>query len=311
MEVSPGGTKPHDGSAGRGRDLRRLAMGRPAAAFPSPAEHIHCGCEDVRGSGNSADPLPRTLPVPSPAGCPCQLCHMPTQKDPSHPKERRGGHELAPAGLLLSRDAAQHRTAAGISTTTSPCSSYTPAPGVSTDCRPPTGQNPAPARCWGHRPPQRSIIPSCHHPQPPPHTTNGTVPPALCSSRHLLYSPPATSLTLPCPQELPHGPLQTPMSPWLSAQCTMAGPQLSSLWTRVWHKPLVTSVPAPGRSRQPHATTPGAHPHQGDGFASPLAWHPSAHSAWPWHYSTVRNGSSSSVQPRVHPHHLQGSQTSL
>lgn len=50
LEVSPGGVKPHDGSAGRGRDLRRLAAGRPAAALPLPLARTHRGWDGVRGA---------------------------------------------------------------------------------------------------------------------------------------------------------------------------------------------------------------------------------------------------------------------
>lgn len=66
LEMSPGGKKPHDGSAGRGRDLHCLAAG-PAAALPCLLAQTHGSGGRQGVGGSSADPHPRD---PSPARAP-------------------------------------------------------------------------------------------------------------------------------------------------------------------------------------------------------------------------------------------------
>lgn len=60
LEMSPGGTKPHDGSAGRGRELRCLPAA-PATALPCSLAHTH-----GTGGGGGSQSMRGTVLTPTP-----------------------------------------------------------------------------------------------------------------------------------------------------------------------------------------------------------------------------------------------------
>lgn len=157
---------------------------------------------------------------------------------------------------------------------------HTPVPGAAIHCHP-TGQT-----CLSPAP-----FLSCHQPQPPPCTVHSTVPPAPRPSQHLLHSPLPTSSSLPRLQELTQSLPQPPTAPGPPAR------QLSCLWTG-------GSTQATCHV-QPRTAMPRTRPRQGDWSASPSmspsAWHPSACSAQPRHYATVRSRRSSLVHPCICP----------
>lgn len=79
LEMSPGDTKPHDGSARRGRDLHCLAAG-PATALPCPLAQTHGsgGGGGTQGAwGSSAEPHLRDPSPPRAPGREAGTGHSP------------------------------------------------------------------------------------------------------------------------------------------------------------------------------------------------------------------------------------------
>lgn len=173
--------------------------------------------------GSSADPHPRAPspprapeweagtgpPLSVPVGLPQPHRTHPGDAQPWVPlkaKERRGGHERAPAGFIVQLGRGVQISMGGAAGALAPVHV------------PPWLPHSGP-RCCHPLPPHRANLPqpcailSCHQPQLPPCTVHSTVPPAPRPSQQLLHSPLPTSSSLPRLQELTHSLPQPPTAP--------------------------------------------------------------------------------------------------
>lgn len=260
-----------------------------AVLTPTPGIHPQPELQDGRLELATAPSL--SVPVGLPQ--PCSTHPSAAQPwVPLKPKERRGGHERAPAGFIAQLGRGVQPGMGGQPGLWPP-----PCPTVAPTLRPQVLPSTAT--------PQGKPASALHHP---------LLPPAPASSLHCPQHRATGTASISAPSPLTAADIIIPSSPAGADPQPPTAPHSS----RAPCPTTLTSVDKGSAQAtchvQPRTAMPRTHPRQGDWSASPSmspsAWHPSARSARPRHYATVRSRTSSLVHPCICPFPASGSQTS-